>query len=89
MQKEGREEGRPETVVNQIKDLHNPCYNIWIQDSAVGIATGYGLNDRRVVLRVPIVSRIFISPVVQTGSGVHPTSNPIGRGGGGALSLGV
>jgi hypothetical protein len=31
-------------------------------DSAVGIATGYGLDDRGVGIRVPVVLRIFTSP---------------------------
>jgi hypothetical protein len=31
-------------------------------DSSVGIATGYGLNDRGVGVRVPVGSRIFTSP---------------------------
>jgi hypothetical protein len=30
--------------------------------SAVGIATGYGLDDREVGVRVPVGSRIIISP---------------------------
>jgi hypothetical protein len=32
------------------------------RDSAVGIATGYGLDDRRVGVRVPVEARIFSSP---------------------------
>jgi hypothetical protein len=32
------------------------------RDSAVGIATGYGLDDREVGVRVPVGSRIFSSP---------------------------
>jgi hypothetical protein len=32
------------------------------RDSAVGIATGYGLDDRGVGVRVPVGSRIFSSP---------------------------
>jgi hypothetical protein len=32
------------------------------RDSSVGIATGYGLDDRGVGARVPIGSRIFSSP---------------------------
>jgi hypothetical protein len=32
------------------------------RDSAVGIATGYGLDDRDVRVRVPVESRIFSSP---------------------------
>jgi hypothetical protein len=31
-------------------------------DSAVGIATSYGLHDRGVGVRVPVVSRIFSPP---------------------------
>jgi hypothetical protein len=33
--------------------------NIGSWDSAVGISTGYGLDDRRVGVRVPVGSRIF------------------------------
>jgi hypothetical protein len=32
------------------------------RDSAVGRATGYGLDDRGVWVRVPVESRIFSSP---------------------------
>jgi hypothetical protein len=32
------------------------------RDSVVGIATGYGLDDRGVGVRVPVRSRIFSSP---------------------------
>jgi hypothetical protein len=32
------------------------------RDSVVGIATGYGLDDRVVGVRVPVGSRIFSSP---------------------------
>jgi hypothetical protein len=31
-------------------------------DSVVGIATGYGLNDRGVGVRVPVMSKMFLSP---------------------------
>jgi hypothetical protein len=34
---------------------------IWNRDSAVGIATGYGLDDQGVGVRVPVGSRIFFS----------------------------
>jgi hypothetical protein len=44
------------------------------RDSSVGIATGYGLDDRVVGVRVPVGSRIFSFHVVQTGYGVHPPS---------------
>jgi hypothetical protein len=49
--------------------------------SALGIATGYGLDDRGVGIQVPVGSGIFSSSVVQTGSGIHPASYPIGTGG--------
>jgi hypothetical protein len=32
------------------------------QDRVVGIATGYGLEDHEVAVRVPVGSRIFTSP---------------------------
>jgi hypothetical protein len=51
------------------------------RDSAVGIATGYGLEDRGVGFRVPVGSRISLLQDVQTGSGVHTTSYPMGTGG--------
>jgi hypothetical protein len=48
-------------------------------ESLFGIATGYGLDDRGVGVRVPIGSRIFFSSLVQSGSGVHPTTSyPMG-----------
>jgi hypothetical protein len=34
----------------------------WSRDSVVGIATGYGLDDRGVVVRVPVGSRFSSSP---------------------------
>jgi hypothetical protein len=51
----------------------NPTVTVWSifktlsknhrsRNSAVGIATGYGLDDRGVVVRVPAGSRIFSSP---------------------------
>jgi hypothetical protein len=35
---------------------------IWSQDSAVGIATRYELDDRKFGVRVPVWARIFSSP---------------------------
>jgi hypothetical protein len=51
------------------------------RDSAVGIATGYGLDDRGVGVRIPVGSRILSSSLVQTGSGAHSSSYPVGTGG--------
>jgi hypothetical protein len=49
-------------------------------DSAVGIATGYGLDDRGVGVLVP-VGDFSLLLVVQTDSGAHPASYPMGTGG--------
>jgi hypothetical protein len=56
-------------------------YGSLSRDSVVGIATGYGLDDRGFGVQVPLGVRIVTSPLVQTGSGVHPTSYPMGTGG--------
>jgi hypothetical protein len=42
------------------------------------LATGYGLKDRRVGVRVPVESRFSLLHLGQTGSG---TSYPMGTGG--------
>jgi hypothetical protein len=46
------------------------------RDRAVGIATGYGLDDRGVGVRFPVESRIFSSP-----RRPDPASYPMGAGG--------
>jgi hypothetical protein len=56
-------------------------YSHGSMDSSVGIATGYGLDDGGVGVRVPEGSRFSFLHVVQTGSGVHPTSYPMGTQG--------
>jgi hypothetical protein len=38
-----------------------PMVNGRSRDSVVGIATGYGLDDRGVGVRVPVGSRVFSS----------------------------
>jgi hypothetical protein len=56
-------------------------------DSSVGIASGYGLDDRVSGVRLREGAGNFsLFHRVQTGSGAHPFSYPIGTG---ALSLGV
>jgi hypothetical protein len=42
--------------------LSHTCLILWSQDSSVGLATGYGLDDRGVGDLVPLESRIFSSP---------------------------
>jgi hypothetical protein len=50
----------------------------WSRDSVVSIATGNGMDDRGVGVRVPVGQEFSPLHVVQTGSGVHPTSCPMG-----------
>jgi hypothetical protein len=49
--------------------------------SAVGIATGYGLDDRVIRVRVPVGSRIFSSPRRPDWLWGPPASYPMGTGG--------
>jgi hypothetical protein len=49
--------------------------------SAVAITTGYGLDDRGAGVRVPVGQEFSLLHVVQTGSGAHPASYPMGTGG--------
>jgi hypothetical protein len=52
------------------------------RDSLVCIATGYGLDDRMIGVRFPVGAGNFsLLPRVQTGSGTHPASYPLGTGG--------
>jgi hypothetical protein len=41
----------------------------------------YGLDDRVMEVRSPTGANFSSSPCVQTGSGVHPASYPMGTGG--------
>jgi hypothetical protein len=52
------------------------------RDSSVGIVTGYGLHDWMIGVRVPAGAGNFCLPHhVQTGSGAHPASYPMGTAG--------
>jgi len=50
------------------------------RDNSVGIALGYGLDDRGSRVRIPARAGHFSlhHRYVQNGSGVHPTSYPMG-----------
>jgi hypothetical protein len=51
------------------------------RDSAVGIATGYGQDDRGFGVPSPGRGETFsLLYLVQTDSGAHPASSPIGTG---------
>jgi hypothetical protein len=48
------------------------------RDSSVGVALGYGLNDRGSRFRFPEVAGNFsLHQRVQNGSGAHPASYPM------------
>jgi hypothetical protein len=49
--------------------------------SLVVIAASCEVNNRGVVIRVPVGSRISLLHIMQTGSGAHPVFHPIGTGG--------
>jgi hypothetical protein len=51
-----------EGIINEIRTFHNKCETI-IDLSAVDIATGYGLDGRRVGIRVPVGVRFIHSPL--------------------------
>jgi hypothetical protein len=52
------------------------------RDSSVGIALGYGLDDRGTRVRFPAGAGDFsLHHRVQNGSGAHPASNPVGTKG--------
>jgi hypothetical protein len=64
-----------------------------IRDSSVGIALGYGLDDRGSRVRFPAGAGNFsLHHRVQNGTGAHPASYPMGTRGsfpGGKSSRGV
>jgi hypothetical protein len=60
------------------------CYNAYSKsrDSSVGIALGYGLDDRGSRVRLPAGAGNFsLHHRVQNGSGAHPASYPMGTSG--------
>jgi hypothetical protein len=63
--------------------LHNLNYEAlyFAKRRAVGLATGYGLDDEEVGVRVPVGARIFTLHVDQTDSGAHSAYYPMGTRG--------
>jgi hypothetical protein len=54
-------------------------FQIFIYDSSVGIALGYGLDDRGSRVRFPVGAGNFsLHHRVQNSSGAHPASYPMG-----------
>jgi hypothetical protein len=68
---------------NNIRKVNflQPPVVMWSQDSSVGVATGYGLEDGGVGVRVPVGQEFSLLHVVQIGSGVHSTSYTMGTRG--------
>jgi hypothetical protein len=65
-------------LISYMVDLLTPYRS---RDSAFGIATSYGLDDRGVGVRFPLGSRIFSSPRLSDGLWAHPASYQMGGGG--------
>jgi hypothetical protein len=66
--------------VEQLRFFHPLSYIIGNRDSAVGIATGYGLDDRWVGVRASAGARFFSSPHYPDRFSVNPASCPMGTG---------
>jgi hypothetical protein len=67
--------------------LHADLFNVYLvsgksHDSSVGIALGYGLNDRDFRVRFAAgAGNFFLHYRVQNGSGAHQASYPMGTRG--------
>jgi hypothetical protein len=65
-----------------LDDFENILDPAGTRDSAVGTATGYGLDDRGGRSSESLTGHEFtLHHVAQPGSGDHPTSYPMGTGG--------
>jgi hypothetical protein len=54
-------------------------FSRWEPGSSVSIVSGYGLDDRKIGVRSPAGTKDFSSSLcLQTGSGAHPASCPLG-----------
>jgi hypothetical protein len=67
------------SVQTELESFSNLHYHVQKQvlRLVVGIATGYGLDDEGVGVRVPVGTRVFTSLYLETGSGVHPAYYPV------------
>jgi hypothetical protein len=66
----------------EFRKINNFCYQSRSQVSSGSIVSDYGLDDRAIGVRFPVGAKDFYSSLcVQTGSGAHPASCPMGTGG--------
>jgi hypothetical protein len=62
-----------------VEEIDYYYYYYYYYDSSVGIALGYGLDDRGSRVRFPVGAGNFsLHHHVQNGSGAHPASYPMG-----------
>jgi hypothetical protein len=67
-------------VAMELKQLHSEELQCFYKsrDSSVGVALGYGLDDRGSRVRFPVGAGNFsLHHSVQNGSGAHPASYPM------------
>jgi hypothetical protein len=63
---------------NLVINLHTYKVNSW--DNAVGIVTGYGMDNEKFGVQVQVDQEFSLLHDVQTGSEAHPDSYPMGIG---------
>jgi hypothetical protein len=69
-------------IISPAALIPTPVNEFKSPDSSVGIALGYGLNDRCSRVRFPTEAGNFsLHHRVQNGSGAHPASYPMGTRG--------
>jgi hypothetical protein len=65
-----------------LKYFFKLCFKAGSRGSTGSIVSDYGLDDREIEVRSPTGEEDFSSNLcVQTGSGAHPASYPMGTGG--------
>jgi hypothetical protein len=72
---------RNRKIITTVKDRLYLSKKGRSQNISASIETGYGLDYRGVGVRVPVRQEFSLLHVVQTGSGVHPTSYTMGTKG--------
>jgi hypothetical protein len=71
---------QPAKISEKIHYLFKATSHMGSWDSAVGLANGYGLDDRGVRVFSPGKGKNSLFHVIQISSGAHPASYPMGTG---------